>query len=52
LVAGAIQFRVDLALAVFKGERDQLVGDLERKLAEMAGERPALPPPPTPSSGD
>lgn len=47
--ADTVRFRVDLALAVFNGKREEMVAELEEELGELKRERPALPPPPPPA---
>lgn len=42
------RFRLGLALAVFAGERDDFVADIEEQVADLKRERPALPSPPPP----
>lgn len=48
-VADDMKFRLGLALAIFAGERDDFVADLEQQVADLKRQMPALPPPPPPA---
>ncbi len=47
--APAVQFRVDLALAIGNGTRDAFVAKLQAQLAEMDAARPAVSAPAAPA---